>query len=785
MTGENVIGSGYVEIRPKTDGFEQEANKDLEGPAQRIATRLGNTVGTAVGKGIGLALNEKVQAAVGGVALLLQKFADDQTQAQQKLQSAIEATGGSISDYQTRIDAAVRSGEHLGLSQDKTKDRLTELTLALGDPKKALDELTLAENISAGTGRSFTSVIELLAKGQEGSATAYARLGVQVQNFTKVQKDLQTAEAQQASTTDKLAQARQSFNDKLAVYRQDTTHTLSQQQSLYDAYKKVQQAQEDHAAAVAKVVQAQNKARDAAKENGTALDQLGAKYKGQASAGADSFTGKVKEVTAEVKDSAGNIIAKYGNAAGGVGFALIGLSRVTSVVKDAFRSMRDVEVATSAEAAAAIETNAAAASAAMTAEADVAVATSGKISGLLGLIGKVGPAAVAAGGALTFINALASGKVTDTLNDHQTGLLRAIRDQSLGVKLPSSVNRADASALAGAGLDDLQQLDAYIRKGGTDAANLKGPLRDKVLAMLDQMIQAGTSAITSAQGNAFSGGVDSDNPNIATRAAQNAAAAGSKIGTAAGKATGDSFADFLKKYDLGAPVNAALAAAHDKAVGAAQKLVDDVSSKLDTAKSKLATDLASYRQEIATVAQTVTQGSSLTDALNGADSGARNPFGDRPGQGSGLHGVEGFLHTRAMMLARFAKALNDLRRRGLAPALIAEVANLGVDEGLRAADELLAGSAADIRTLNLEQQQINRAAGVIGTGIARQDYGSLIAADQANELRLERKLDELKRALARLSPGKVDVSVAQTGASAKEVGQEVGTAIRQAMKGMG
>jgi len=840
VSGANVVGSAYVELRPATDGFEQEAGRALDGPAQRlgrrlglqtgtamgqgltqaapqlevsteqIASRLGNRFGTAIGKGIGSAFaHPGVTAAVGGGALLVQKIAEDQLQAQGRLDAAFSASGKSVEDYRSQIDKLVAKNHEYAISEATTKSRLAELTLALGDPAKAIQELSTAQDIAAGTGRSYASSVDLLRRMNDGNVRAFAEAGVTVKDLAKAQRELTAAQAESSRTGDAVAKAQQSFNDKLAVYEQATTHTLAQQQSLYRSHQDLEKAEKAHAEATAKVTQAQKEARSAALSQAQGVQVVTDKYKGQ-QGGADGLLGTLHVLATKGRDDVASFAEKYGSTIGGLGLALQGIAGTTKLVRDAFTRMRDVEVATSADAATAVELNAARAEAAMAGEADVAEASAARINtawkGILG-------SGVIVGAGLEIFKPWSK-----TGNEDPKVAASGFSSKQLDtVRKYITEQNYSGDAAANAGLTDklLKQgklsqadqqtlLDFLLQAGGKGKGYLSkvfdpnglnpNALKNLGLNDANDYSKAFGSLIGDLTDALGAGGTGdganpllSDNPNIATRAQAAASSAGSKIGAAAGKATGDSFADFLKKYDLGAPVNAALAAAHDKAVAAAQKLVDDVSSKLDTAKSKLATDLASYRQEIATVAQTVTQGSSLTDALNGADSGARNPFGDRPGQGSGLHGVEGFLHTRAMMLARFAKALNDLRRRGLAPALIAEVANLGVDEGLRAADELLAGAAADIRTLNLEQQQINRAAGVIGTGIARQDYGSTLTSDREAVAALEKKLDQTNALLTRISrtPGTLNVNVNNSGASSQEIGREVGTRILQAMKGMG
>jgi hypothetical protein len=121
-----------------------------------------------------------VGAAAAGAVLFkaAQAAAEDQA-AQVELANAIKAST-TASDLQIKgleefIDKTQRA---TGVADDNLRPALGRLVRATGDVTKAQDLLNLSLDLSASTGKSVETVANALAKAQEGSYGALAKLGV-------------------------------------------------------------------------------------------------------------------------------------------------------------------------------------------------------------------------------------------------------------------------------------------------------------------------------------------------------------------------------------------------------------------------------------------------------------------------------------------------------------------------------------------------------------------------------------------------------------------------------
>jgi hypothetical protein len=128
---------------------------------------------------IGFAALGASAAAAGAVLFKAAQAAAEDQAAQVQLANSIKATTNA-SDLQIKgveefIDKTQRA---TGVADDNLRPALGRLVRATGDVTKAQDLLNLSLDLSASTGKSVESVAQALAKAQEGSYGALAKLGV-------------------------------------------------------------------------------------------------------------------------------------------------------------------------------------------------------------------------------------------------------------------------------------------------------------------------------------------------------------------------------------------------------------------------------------------------------------------------------------------------------------------------------------------------------------------------------------------------------------------------------
>jgi hypothetical protein len=83
-----------------------------------------------------------------------------------------------------------------GVSEDELRPAFQKLVLVLGDVGKAQSALSLAMDISAGTGKDLSAVSMALAKGYSGQTTALSRLGAGLDKALLASGDMEAITAQ-------------------------------------------------------------------------------------------------------------------------------------------------------------------------------------------------------------------------------------------------------------------------------------------------------------------------------------------------------------------------------------------------------------------------------------------------------------------------------------------------------------------------------------------------------------------------------------------------------------
>jgi hypothetical protein len=186
----------------------------------------------AVGKAAFLGLS----AAAIGVGVMSVHMADQFEISHAKLETALQNAGTSYEEFQGQIKAATDAQTKFGFNSTETEAALATLTTSLHDPKKALDDLSLATDLAKFKGLDLQSAALLVAKAQQGQLKPLKALGIDLPvvassaaklasanaKLTKAQEALQAIQADPKKTAEKLAKAQ----DKVAT-AQDKVNKLS------------------------------------------------------------------------------------------------------------------------------------------------------------------------------------------------------------------------------------------------------------------------------------------------------------------------------------------------------------------------------------------------------------------------------------------------------------------------------------------------------------------------------------------------------------------------------
>jgi hypothetical protein len=150
--------------------------KNLESGTEKVGFAAQQAAKLAV---IGFAALGASAAAAGAVLFKAAQAAAADQAAQVELANAIKAST-TASDLQIKgleefVDKTQRA---TGVADDNLRPALGRLVRATGDVTKAQDLLNLSLDLSASTGKSVETVANAVAKAQEGSYGALAKLGV-------------------------------------------------------------------------------------------------------------------------------------------------------------------------------------------------------------------------------------------------------------------------------------------------------------------------------------------------------------------------------------------------------------------------------------------------------------------------------------------------------------------------------------------------------------------------------------------------------------------------------
>lgn len=150
-----------------------QADNAVETNSEKISA-FGKKAAAAFAVAAAAAVAYGTKLAVDGV-----KAAIEDEQAQLRLANALrQATGATDDQIKATEDMITKTSLATGVADDQLRPALQRLAFSTKDAGEAQKLLTLALDVSKGSGKDLESVANALAKAHDGQNTALARLGV-------------------------------------------------------------------------------------------------------------------------------------------------------------------------------------------------------------------------------------------------------------------------------------------------------------------------------------------------------------------------------------------------------------------------------------------------------------------------------------------------------------------------------------------------------------------------------------------------------------------------------
>ena len=221
-----------------------------------------------------------------GVGTLSLHMADQFEQSHAKLEQALKNAGASFEDFATPIGDAQKKMEQYGFTNAQTQEALANLTTALKDPKKALDDVALAADLAKFKHIDLADAATVVARAQEGNLRALKQLGIDLPISASGAAKLEAAHIALGKAT-----------DNASAYLSQHSDAVNTASKYHDAYEKL----------LGKVDDAQKKVNDQSSAGEKIIKGLSDAIGGQASASAETFAGKMLALKAQSEDVAKNI----------------------------------------------------------------------------------------------------------------------------------------------------------------------------------------------------------------------------------------------------------------------------------------------------------------------------------------------------------------------------------------------------------------------------------------------------------------------------------------------
>jgi phage-related protein len=284
--------------------------------------------------------------AVGGAATvagtMITTMSDKDKIAMRQLQNSVKNAGGNWDEYREKTEEVVKHQEHFGHDAVDTQKALTGLVTKTKDVKGSYENMQVVADLAAQKNISLSAAGAIVGKVMTGNTRTLKQFGISQDDVNKAldtgatkAKMVAQQTALDAVANDKAKIAILKTRDAHIQELISTTKNKDEQGKLRDELAKDREARSKLSDNMA---QNKSKAADLKKEikdltTGThagdaATKLLADKLKGQASAAADTFTGKMKAAKARIEDFVGEVGQKVGPALQVAGPAMMGLGAV-------------------------------------------------------------------------------------------------------------------------------------------------------------------------------------------------------------------------------------------------------------------------------------------------------------------------------------------------------------------------------------------------------------------------------------------------------------------------
>ena len=225
-------------------------------------------------------------AAIGGavaIAAFALKSAEDYAAANNALQAAVEGSGGSWKQVQAQVEQVQGRYEKFGKSSADINSALAQSVISTGSVTESMKHLPIALDLAAAKHIPLNQAMLAIDKAATGNSRVLKQLGIDIDVPSSSALKLQAA-------SDGVTKAQ----GKLQAIISNFPNAAQAGAKGHVAYMK----------AVDKVKAAEKKLADQHNASKTILKTLGDRLKGQASAAADTYAGKLEAAKAKAKDLA-------------------------------------------------------------------------------------------------------------------------------------------------------------------------------------------------------------------------------------------------------------------------------------------------------------------------------------------------------------------------------------------------------------------------------------------------------------------------------------------------
>lgn len=191
-------------------GEDRSASKAISGVGDSAAKSEGKV--HKLSKAAGVALAAGLAAATAAAVKFTNQAADD-SEAATKLALSLQKNAGATKSQVAAVeDWITAQGKATGITDDELRPALQKLVAVTGDVSKSQNMAMLAQDVAAGTGKSYTSIVDALVRAQNGQVAGLSRLGVQTKD----------AEGKTMSLNDITKQLAQTYGGQAAAAAETT-----------------------------------------------------------------------------------------------------------------------------------------------------------------------------------------------------------------------------------------------------------------------------------------------------------------------------------------------------------------------------------------------------------------------------------------------------------------------------------------------------------------------------------------------------------------------------------